>query len=319
MIRNSRHARRCLAAGIMAFVLSASSTSTAAGIKLDGPWELPIGVIRIVQNGNKITGKLTWKNKLCPFKIGEQIFNGILLEDSVSGRVRYCLKGEECSGDDWAIFVMVVAREAKLLSGAAHYKPTACQVAGKGKGDGLTLRKLKPRPPAPPQPPKSPPDKPAPDKSDNHQMQVEVKPLNPDDYTKNKDQWRSVMEEAKAFMDSGFFERARKKFIEASELDPTRPEAFNGIGVTYYARQDYDEALSWYKKSLEADPNFGDAYYNMACIYSLKKKLDLAFNYLHIAALDGFVAFEGIEQDPDLVNLRSDRRCAEILKEMRKK
>jgi tetratricopeptide (TPR) repeat protein len=84
-------------------------------------------------------------------------------------------------------------------------------------------------------------------------------------------------------------------------------------------RQDYDEALSWYKKSLESDPNFGDAYYNMACIYSLKKKLELAFNYLHIAALDGFVAFEGIEQDPDLANLRSDKRYAEILKEMRKK
>jgi hypothetical protein len=322
MTRTLRHARRCLATGIMALVLSASSTGTADGIKLNGPWELPIGVIRIVQKGNNITGKLTWKNKLCPFKIGEEIFNGILLEDSLSGQVRYCLKGKECSGDDWAIFVMVVAREAKVLAGAAHYKPTACQVAGKGKGDGLTLRKLKPRPPSPtplPQPPQPPPDRAVPDKSDDHQMQAEVKPLDPADYEKNKDQWRAIMEEAKAFMDSGFFERARKKFIEASELDPTRPEAFNGIGVTYYARQDYDEALTWYKKSLETDPNFGDAYYNMACIYSLKKKLDLAFNYLHIAALDGFAVFEGIEQDNDLANLRSDKRYAEILKEMRKK
>ena len=126
------------------------------------------------------------------------------------------------------------------------------------------------------------------------------------------------MEAGAQFMNNGFFERARRKFRQAIDLDPTRPEAFNGIGVTYYARNDYEEALRWYKKGLEVDANFGDAYYNMACIYSLKKKPNLAFRYLHIAALNGFVQPKVLAEDSDLDNLRSDPRYKKIVQQMRR-
>ncbi|MBN2493929.1 MAG: tetratricopeptide repeat protein [Deltaproteobacteria bacterium] len=306
----------------------------ADGFKLGGRWWTPLGVLRIEQAGNIVTGKISWKCKVCPFKRGTEVLKGVLLEDSLSGRIRYCLKGKGCQGDDWAPMVLLVAREGRVLSGAAHFKPNECKIGGKGKKDGIVLQKLRRRKrKVTPKPPQGAPDGGAPDAQapalivvpanelvdeQGEQMETEVDTPDPKAFEKNLGSWQKNMEAGAGFMESGFFERARRKFRQSIELDPTRPEAFNGIGVTYYARNDYEEALRWYKKALEVNANFGDAYYNMACIYSLQKKKDLAFRYLHIAALNGFVQPKVLQQDSDLENLRSDPRYRKILGEMHK-
>ncbi len=311
---------------LLGFLLALLACRQASGqaTELGGKWATRMGVIRVSQQGKKVSGKLIWVSTTCNFKKGDVILRGIVLEDSLSGKWRYCLKGKECNGIEWAPMVMLVARAGRVLSGAAHYADTQCTIGGKGKGDGLVIRKLRPRPP-----------KPAVEKADagtivveektepmldenGNQMEEEVKPLDPKDYQKYAGDWKTLMKQGAAQMNAGFFERARKYFYQATEKDPTRPEAFNGIGVTYYARGDYEEALSYYKKALEVDPNFSDAYYNMACIYSLLKKKSLAFRYLHIAALNGYAEHEAMEQDSDLANLRSDKRYREILDKMKK-
>ncbi|HUU01323.1 MAG TPA: tetratricopeptide repeat protein [Myxococcota bacterium] len=304
--------------------LTACRPVSGQALELGGKWATRMGVIRVSQEGKKVSGKLIWVSTTCRFKKGDLILKGVMLEDSLSGKWRYCLKGQECGGSDWAPMLMLAARAGRVLSGAAHYKTTQCTIGGKGKGDGLVMRKLRPRPP-----------KSLVEKADTgtaveekatalvdengRQLEEEVKPLDPKDFEKNAGDWNVVMKQGAAQMDAGFFERARKYFYQATEKNPTRPEAFNGIGVTYYARGDYEEALSYYKKALEVDPNFGDAYYNMACIYSLLKKKSLAFRYLHIAALNGYAEHEAMEQDSDLTNLRSDKRYREILDKMKAK
>jgi tetratricopeptide repeat protein len=335
---NASRNYRFLSLLILVWSLSFAMPVAAQGVKLAGKWATRMGVIRIHQKGKKVSGKLIWVSKTCPFKRGDEILKGVLLEDSLSGKWRYCLKGKECKGDKWAPMVMLVARAGRVLSGAAHYKASECNIGGKGRGDGVVVRKLK-RKPKQPKPPKqsdggtriakaedagtkvepgeaSTEQEPMLDE-DGQPMEEEVKPLNPEDYKKNAGDWRSVMEEGAGQMGAGFFERARRHFKKATQLDPTRPEAFSGIGVTYYARGDYEEALNWYKKALEVDPNFGDAYYNMACIYSLTKKNSLAFRYLHIAVLNGYAEFQAMEQDEDLKNLRADKRYKDILKKMK--
>lgn len=325
-------------------------------VKLEGRWWTPLGIIKVSQKGLQVSGTLLQRCQGCAFKKGEEVLKGLLLDDSLSGQIRYCLKGKDCKGDGWAPLVLLVARQGKVLSGAAHFQKTECRVVGKGQGSGLVLRKVRPLPPKPPAPLASSPDggmdgavavasDPGPQTGPDggvavatagseppqvenpdpqsltdekgKQVEPEEKPLDPKAYEGNRTSWRSAMEEGQGLMEAGFFERARKKFVEATELDPTRPEAFNGVGVTYYARQDYDEALSWYKKSLEVNPNFGDAFYNMACIYSLTKKKDLAFRYLDIAAMNGFVQPQVLEEDPDLQNIRSEPRFQEILRKMK--
>lgn len=333
--------------------------SAQAQVKLEGRWWTPLGIIKVSQKGLQVSGTLMQRCQGCAFKKGEEVLKGLLLDDSLSGQIRYCLKGKDCQGDGWAPLVLLVARQGKVLSGAAHFQKTECKIVGKGQGSGLIIRKVRPQPPKPPAPPvgssdggvdagtspgntvgntgtgpgldggvavasagNDPPQVENPDSQSltddkGRQVEPEVKPLDPKAYEANRASWRAAMEEGQGLMEGGFFERARRKFLEATELDPTRPEAFNGVGVTYYARQDYDEALSWYKKSLEVNPNFGDAFYNMACIYSLTKKKDLAFRYLDIAALNGFVQPQVLEEDPDLANLRSEPRYQEILRKMK--
>ena len=399
-----------LAAAVL--LLGVPANAGAGGFSLSGRWWTPLGVLKISQQGKQVTGRVSWRCKVCPFKRGQPVFKGTLLEDSLAGRIRYCLKGEKCSGDGWAPLVLLVAREGRVLSGAAHFKPTQCRIGGRGKADGLVMRKLKRRP----RPPKRPPKPAAQDQKDqaakdqaakdqaakdqaakdqaakdqaakdqaakdqaaedqaakdqaakdqaakdqtakdqtakdqtakdrtaagdgraeeperedqqaglgtvadgDQTLEAEVKGPDPKRYAHNAADWQSVMEQGAAHMDNGFFERARRSFRQATKLDPTRPEAYNGIGVTYYARNDYEEALRWYKKALEVEPNFGDAYYNMACIYALQRKANLAFRYLHIAALNGFVQPDVMARDPDLTNLRDDPRYQKILRQMQRR
>jgi tetratricopeptide (TPR) repeat protein len=314
---------------LLCLCLGFSFPTVAQEIELSGKWACKLGVIRLHQKNKKVTGKLIWANqKTCPFKRGDQVLKGVLLEDSLSGQWRYCLKGDECRGDKWAPVVMLVARAGKVLSGAAHFKATECGIGGKGRGDGVVVRKLRRKPKPPPKPPEpkdagaevaKAAEKPGLVDEDGQPLEEEVQPPDPGKYEKNAGTWRENMEQAVVHMSSGFFERARKNFKVATQLDPTRPEAFSGIGVTYYARGDYEEALRWYKQALEVDPNFGDAYYNMACIYSLLKKKALAFRYLQIATLNGYAEYQAMETDEDLNNLRGDKRYKEILKKMRKK
>jgi tetratricopeptide (TPR) repeat protein len=135
--------------------------------------------------------------------------------------------------------------------------------------------------------------------------------------TGSKGQIDQLLSEGAALLQDGRFERARKAFQEAVQRDPQRPEGYNGVGVTFYARGDLDEALAWYKRSLEADPRFGDAFYNMACIYALQQHKDLAFRYLRMAALNHYSERDAMEKDPDLASLRAEPQWRELLDQMR--
>ncbi len=319
-VRNSTMNKK----GLLAFLLALAfgSSASAGELNLAGKWSTRVGVIRIFQQGKSLSGKLIWVNDTCSFKKGDVILEGVLLEDSLAGRWRYCLRGKDCRGDGWAPMVMLAAREGKVLSGAAHFPETACAIGGRGKGDAVAARKLKPVPVA--KIPVAAPDAGAPAVAGpvdekGRPLEEQVPPPRPEDYAANSGSWRSEMEQGASQMDSGFFERARKNFLHAIELDPTRPEAYNGVGVTYYARNDYEEALNWYKKALEVDSSFGDAFYNMACVYALLGKKQLALRFLGIAAINGYAEAEAMQKDPDLEKLRSEPEYKKILEQMSNK
>lgn len=115
---------------------------------------------------------------------------------------------------------------------------------------------------------------------------------------------------------TGEFEKARGVFLEALAKEPTRAEAYNGVGVSFYGRLDLDEALAWYKRALEADPQFGDAYYNIACAYALLHRKPLAFRYLRLAALNRYFERQKFEEDPDLESLLGEPEMKELRAQM---
>jgi len=79
-------------------------------------------------------------------------------------------------------------------------------------------------------------------------------------------------------------------------------------------RDDLPAAVAWYKRALAVDPDFGDAYYNMACVYALQGQAELALRYLQIAAMNGYATAEGIEKDQDLESVRGQPAYQALVK-----
>lgn len=249
-----------------------------------------MGRIRIEPRGELLVGKLIAPTGLCRFAAGTEVLQGTLLDDSLAGKVRVCLRGKSCrTRDEWASAVFLVAPGS--MSGAVHVEAKGC-VAPVGKNGGLTLRRA----------------------AEGAQASAEaggrakpaVAPSPGDEKKARRGRARDVLKDGAAYLREGSFEAARRRFLEAIEIDDGLPEAFNGVGVTWRMRNDLGRALEWYKKAIVVDPDFGDAYYNMACVYALQGQKELALRYLQIAALNGYATSEGIDGDPDLEGLRQD-------------
>jgi tetratricopeptide (TPR) repeat protein len=201
-----------------------------------------------------------------------------VVDDSLAGQLRVCLSGAGCPADAWASALLLVSE--KRLSGAVHVAEKGCR-APLGKKGGLTLTRPRPAAAAPARPPRYTPEQ--------------------------REKAQAILRDGAAWLHEGNFEKARERFREAVEVDATIPEAYNGVGVTYRMRNDLPEALAWYKKALAVDPDFGDAYYNMACVYALQGERTLALRYLQIAAMNGYVTAEGVDGDDDLASIRTTR------------
>lgn len=268
---------------LAAAALLAPFAAAGAGPSLRGDWDSPLGRIRIEGDGATFRGVLVAPKGPCAFRKGEDVLEATLLDDSLAGRMRVCLGGKGCGAqEEWANAVLL-AGEAKL-SGAVHVAAKGC-AAPFGKRGGVLLTKAtgvaSAAPAAAPGRAKPP-------------------------AAKARERAREILRDGAAYLAEGSFEAARRRFLEAIEIDAGIPEAYNGVGVTYRLRNDLPRALEWYKKALALDPDFGDAYYNMACVYALEGRNDMALRYLQIAAMNGYATAEGIDGDPDLEGLRSE-------------
>ena len=302
-----------------------------------GAWSANGARLDLKDEGGKVTGRLAAPGGPCDVPTGTELLKGTLLDDSLSAQVRLCLIAAGCGPSaDTALAVLLVT---KTLTGGVHTKADCAK----------EVRALVLRRPGPAEPMKAPsagarlartpPPPPRPvavtriaaaEKLPTAQVgQIPGRPVgepqhppgyDPRDARKAgtpKGEAEKLLVEGAAFLQEGRFERARKLFHDALQLDPQRAEAYNGVGVTFYARADLDEALAWYKRSLEADPRFGDAFYNMACVYALQGQTELAFRYLRMAALNHYSERAQMEKDPDLAALHDNPQWRDILDQMR--
>jgi Flp pilus assembly protein TadD len=70
-----------------------------------------------------------------------------------------------------------------------------------------------------------------------------------------------------AYRRQGDVKRARKDIVQASDLDSTRPEAFNNLGRLYVEGESYENAASSFLQALEIDPSFLPALLNASVVY----------------------------------------------------
>jgi TolA-binding protein len=332
--------------GLLAPLLATLAAADGGAL---GSWTANGARLELKDEGGKVVGRLAGEGGPCPLPAGSEVLRGTLLDDSISAQVRLCLVSRQCGAtEETALAVLLVTR---TLTGGVHTRsPCAHDVLAlvlRRPGAAMAMsapasnERLARSPP-----PRSPRARPV-QKAFNTEIasqarlptanvgrdevpvgQIPGRPVGEKEHPPGYDprdarkvgtpqgEAERLLVEGAALLQQGRFERARKLFRDAVDKDPQRAEAYNGVGVTFYARGDLDEALAWYKKSLEADPRFGDAYYNLACIYALQQHDDLAFRYLRMAALNRYSAREQMEADPDLGSLRASPEWAEIVAQM---
>jgi Flp pilus assembly protein TadD len=278
--------RRLLAA---LWALSAASGARAEGPLVHGEYESPLGRIRVVGDGATFRGVVVAPSDLCTFREGDEVLRATLLDDSLAGQVRVCLAGKACKArEEWSSAVLLAS--ADRLSGAVHVAGKGCK-APLGKNGGVAFVRVGGASTAIP--------------TATATAAPAATGRRPPDPARRAEA-RTILRDGAAWLHEGNFERARRRFLDALEVDDGIPEAYNGVGVTYRMRNDLPRALEWYKKALAVDPDFGDAYYNMACIYAMEGEKAMALRYLQIAALNGYATAEGIDGDPDLENVRQE-------------
>jgi len=267
-----------------ASLLAASAGARAGTPNIAGDYDSPLGRIRIAGDGASYRATVLSPSRACAFAAGEEVLRATLLDDSLAGQVRVCLAGKECrEKDEWASAVLLAS--GGKLSGAVHVQSKGCR-APLGKRGGIALTKAG----------KASPATAAPAASKRKSGRAETA----------RARAQGLLRDGAAWLGEGSFEKARQRFLEAIDADASIPEAYNGVGVTYRMRNDLPRALEWYKRALAVDPNFGDAYYNMACVYALEGEKELALRYLQIAALNGYATAGGMDEDPDLESLRAE-------------
>ena len=65
------------------------------------------------------------------------------------------------------------------------------------------------------------------------------------------------------------FENAKKNYLKAIDADPNYIEAYDNVAVIFRKLKDYDKAIEYYKKSIELYPDGAMAHQNLALVYSL--------------------------------------------------
>ena len=269
---------RAIAVPVLVFSSLLSAGAVAA--PLAGVFSSPLGTVSVSEKDGTVLGKIVdGKKNPCGYPKGTVVLDGSRLDDSIVGTLHACkIITETCAGPIDGAAMLLITRGGSVISGAVHLEAGACVTPL--KGDSLVFKK-----------------------AGGKKVAVDAKTAGT-----VRQRAEALAGEAQKLMDEngGTQAGARAKLQEAVQIDPSYAEGYIGVGVTYYARERYDEALEWYKKAIEANPANGDAYYNTGCIYALKGDKEQALRYLRIALLNGYVQLASLQADPDLKSFEGD-------------
>lgn len=95
---------------------------------------------------------------------------------------------------------------------------------------------------------------------------------------------------------------------------PNFVEALVVLGEIYTRKGLYKRGLKVDKRLVELKPDNPIIHYNLACSFSLLGEIGDAFRALRKAIRLGYDDFGFMNKDPDLENLRGDRRFRELSK-----
>lgn len=103
-------------------------------------------------------------------------------------------------------------------------------------------------------------------------------------------------------------------FKKLLERRPSFIQALIALGSVYTQKGDYEKGLAIDLRLKQLRRDDPAVHYNLACSYSLLGRIDDAFLSLERAISLGYEDFAYLLRDPDLENLRKDKRFQHLLK-----
>ena len=100
---------------------------------------------------------------------------------------------------------------------------------------------------------------------------------------------------------------------QALENNPNLVDAWLNRGVVFMALGKLNKAEEDLKKAISIDGKSSAAHYNLACLYSVMNKQDLAADSLNAALQNGFSSIDSLRDDPDLSGLRKTKEFRHVL------
>jgi tetratricopeptide (TPR) repeat protein len=108
-------------------------------------------------------------------------------------------------------------------------------------------------------------------------------------------------------------------FEAAAPVDPENTELLTALGDLYAKQGLLEKGLEVDQKLVQIEPREPTYHYNLACSHSLLGHIDPAFQALVRALQLGYDKLDHLKDDPDLANLKKDRRYESLVKDLGKK
>ncbi len=113
-------------------------------------------------------------------------------------------------------------------------------------------------------------------------------------------------------MDNAINEYTKSIEIDSGD-EKLKGKAHEHRGTAYMVINKRNKAEEDLKKAAELLPDSFSVYYNLACLYSLENKIDLALDSLDKALENGFQEYDLLRGDSELKNLRKSPEFKKVL------
>jgi len=98
----------------------------------------------------------------------------------------------------------------------------------------------------------------------------------------------------------GKLEEAQGLYKKVIKIDRLNVQALNNLGVIYMSQRNYKKAITCFHDALNIKHDYGDAHYNLACLYAQKKDTQQSLFYLKNAIEFSPKARQWAKSDSDL-------------------
>ncbi|WP_372365450.1 tetratricopeptide repeat protein [Candidatus Uabimicrobium sp. HlEnr_7] len=121
-----------------------------------------------------------------------------------------------------------------------------------------------------------------------------------------------------AIGDTEKFDKKLRFLLRGLHYNPGNTKWLYEIAMQYLGVGDIKNSILYFNKSIDSDPHYVFAYYNLACAYSLNNEASKGINALEKAIDNGYDNLDWLLSDGDLRGIHKHPRFEKLVKKLKK-